>query len=355
MKQWYDGYQFGRFRGKYNPWAVCYYLNELTGCVHPRSLPSDEDILALIKSCARNYWDKTGSTGVIEKQMEMAPSEFCEVANKLLQEYKEHMNPDIVTPQSPKTAVYMPSDEFTLSSLAPEKFKQRAFLNLMLCAGYLTARSPTTVGIPNGEVQRVWESILRRVLLRNMSTGQDGTWKGKLLNEFYRGKTDFFQMLMESAVVQLARHTNTYREMEYTNVAVGAIASATKLGILTPTHKRDINGLDYTMIREAAAGKGRADWVMLLYSTKNVRGAFGAIVELKFIPNAKVSDEKVGKAKAKEGIDQIEERLYGTLVNDCVECIHIGVAVGVATVHMASKLFKRDNAGSKWIPTDSLI
>ncbi|KAJ2384902.1 hypothetical protein GGI23_006830, partial [Coemansia sp. RSA 2559] len=31
MKQWYDGYQFGRFRGKYNPWAVCYYLNELTG------------------------------------------------------------------------------------------------------------------------------------------------------------------------------------------------------------------------------------------------------------------------------------------------------------------------------------
>ncbi|KAJ1783470.1 hypothetical protein LPJ59_006577 [Coemansia sp. RSA 2399] len=285
----------------------------------------------------------------------MDPSKFCKVANTLLQEYKEHTNPGIVTSRSGKTVVHMPSEEFTISSMSPEYFKQSAFLNLMLSAGYLTARSPTTVGIPNGELQRVWESILKRVLLRGVSIGQGGALKSKVLNEFYRGKTDCFHTLMETAIKNISERTDKYGEMEYAHVAVSAITCMERTGIYTHTDQPDISDVDITMSRGPAAGTGYVDWVMLLHSTKNVRTTFAMIVKLRHIPNEEIHNEELGKAKAEEGIDQIDEERYGALIENCVECIHIGMAVGLNTVHMASRMFKRDNAKSKGTPTESLL
>ncbi|KAJ1904538.1 hypothetical protein LPJ81_002439 [Coemansia sp. IMI 209127] len=143
--------------------------------------------------------------------------------------------------------------------------------------------------------------------------------------------------------------------MGYAHVAVAAIIYIPESGIYTHNNQPDISDVDITMSCEPAAGNDCADWVILLHSTKNVRTTFAMIVKLRHIPNEEIHNEELGKGKAEEGIDQIDEERYGALAENCVECIHIGMAVGLNTVHMASQLFKRDNAKSEWAPTDSLV
>ncbi|KAJ2664302.1 hypothetical protein IWW48_000819, partial [Coemansia sp. RSA 1200] len=156
MRKWYNGYHFDRFGGKYNPWSTCFYLKELGKNVQPSSLLSEEKVLTLISSRACNYWDKTGSPGLIETQMELYPSEFCELANRLLAEYSDYLNTDPFNDQPSRTVVHLPSAEFSLSRLAAGEFNADAFLKLALHAGYLTIRNSTAVGIPDGELQYVW-------------------------------------------------------------------------------------------------------------------------------------------------------------------------------------------------------
>ncbi|KAJ2494210.1 hypothetical protein GGI11_008944, partial [Coemansia sp. RSA 2049] len=153
IKQWYDGYQLYRFRGKYNPWSVCFYFNSLTQSISDAESYSDGDISMLIKSSAQNYWDETGSPGLIERQMELYPGEFCTLANELFREYALYSNLQPLTSMPHDALVELPLARFRLSDLATGHFNRDALLSLALYAGYLTVRSSTTVGIPNGELR----------------------------------------------------------------------------------------------------------------------------------------------------------------------------------------------------------
>ncbi|KAJ2616477.1 hypothetical protein EV177_001036, partial [Coemansia sp. RSA 1804] len=327
MRKWYNGYHFGRFGGKYNPWSVCFYLKELGKDLQPSSLLSEENVLTLISSCARNYWDKTGSPGLIEAQMELYPSEFCELANRLLAEYSDYLNTDPFNDQPSRTVVHLPSAVFSLLRLAAGEFDADAFLKLVLHAGYLTIRSSTAVGIPDGELQYVWELLMERLLLRHVSKDQIMMQKGNMLGELHRGRTDTLCYLATASHGVLANH-NKYQEFEYANLAVSTIYYAAKHGVLTHISQPEVSSADCVLVRELSAGQGRSDWVTFLHSSKNRRNEFGMIVEFKFIPNEKIGDPDFGKAKAEEGMNQIGKTKYASMLGSCVECIHIGLAIG---------------------------
>ncbi|KAJ2693979.1 hypothetical protein GGH99_000891, partial [Coemansia sp. RSA 1285] len=354
IKQWYDGYQFDRFGGKYNPWSVCLYLKHLTKKVIPTKIYTDEEASALFKSCARNYWDETGSPGLIERQMELYPGEFCTLANELFREYALYSNLQPLTSMPHDALVELPLAKFRLSDLATGHFNRDALLSLALYAGYLTVRSSTTVGIPNGELRCVWESILTRMLLHSTSDSQCRLEKGKLLKELHRGKTDYLCQLIKSSCSVLANHKN-HKEFEYANIAVVTINCAARYGVITHPDQPDISSFDYTINRESASGQGNVDWVTLLHSTANVRNAFGMVVEFKHIPDDQVESSRAGRGKAKRGFKQISDKHYNMTMDRCVECIHIGMSIGRGVVHAEPQLYKRDSSDSEWVEVDALL
>ncbi|KAJ2506905.1 hypothetical protein H4217_008925 [Coemansia sp. RSA 1939] len=101
--------------------------------------------------------------------MELYPGEFCTPANELFREYALYSNLQPLTSMPHDALVELPLAKFRLSDLATGHFNRDALLSLALYAGYLTVRSSTTVGIPNGELRCVWESILARMLLHSTS------------------------------------------------------------------------------------------------------------------------------------------------------------------------------------------
>ncbi|KAJ2692699.1 hypothetical protein GGH99_001562 [Coemansia sp. RSA 1285] len=226
--------------------------------------------------------------------------------------------------------VELPLAKFRLSDLATGHFNRDALLSLALYAGYLTVRSSTTVGIPNGELRCVWESILARMLLHSTSDSQCRLEKGKLLKELHRGKTDYLCQLIKSLCSVLANHKN-HKELEYANIAV------------------------VTINRESASGQGNVDWMTLLHSTANVRNAFGMVVEFKHILDDQVGSSRAGRGKAKRGFKQISDKHYNMTMARCVECIHIGMSIGRGVVHAESQLYKRDSSDSQWIEVDTLL
>ncbi|KAJ2513141.1 hypothetical protein H4217_006496 [Coemansia sp. RSA 1939] len=306
IKQWYDGYQLYRFRGKYNPWSVCFYFNSLTQSISDAESYSDGDISMLIKSSAQNYWDETGSPGLIERQMELYPGEFCTLANELFREYALYSNLQPLTSMPHDALVELPLARFRLSDLATGHFNRDALLSLALYAGYLTVRSSTTVGIPNGELR------------------------------------------------VLANHKN-HKEFEYANIAVVTINCAARYGVITHPDQPDISSFDYTINRESASGQGNVDWVTLLHSTANVRNAFGMVVEFKHIPDDQVESSRAGRGKTKRGFKQISDEHYNMTMDRCVECIHIGMSIGRGVVHAESQLYKRDSADSEWVEVGTLL
>ncbi|KAJ2654498.1 hypothetical protein IWW48_006059 [Coemansia sp. RSA 1200] len=354
IRQWYNGYQLYRFSGKYNPWSVCFCLKHLVQRISGKEGYSGESVSKLVNLSTKNYWDRTGSPGLIQRQMELHPDEFCELANILFKEFAEHSNRDPFADIPSEAAIELPWSDFRLSDLATEDFNQSAFLNLALYSGYLTVRSSATVGIPNGELQRVWDAILRQMLLHSVSSNRSLLKKGKLLTELHNGKTDYLCQLIKGSCAILANH-KSHKEFEYANIAVATINCAASFGVFTHPSQTDCCPFDYTINRESAAGQGNIDWVTLLHSTKNERNAFGMLVEFKHIPDDTVKSNRVGYGKAKKGLQQIKDKYYSLSMDRCVECIHIGISIGRGAVHAVSQLYMRDSTEEEWIETDSLV
>ncbi|KAJ2381881.1 hypothetical protein GGI05_005834, partial [Coemansia sp. RSA 2603] len=67
IKDWYNGYYIGRFRGKYNPWSVSSFIETLCNTLGQTPAPhSAEQMRAITQSAARAFWVTTGTTGLIE-------------------------------------------------------------------------------------------------------------------------------------------------------------------------------------------------------------------------------------------------------------------------------------------------
>ncbi|KAJ1996831.1 hypothetical protein GGI06_006662, partial [Coemansia sp. S85] len=82
IKKWYNGYYIGRFRGKYNPWSVSSFIEALCGLLSQTTSDKEADIAAITKSAARAYWVTTGTTGLIEAQIDRHRSQFIHLAKR---------------------------------------------------------------------------------------------------------------------------------------------------------------------------------------------------------------------------------------------------------------------------------
>ncbi|KAJ2365931.1 hypothetical protein IW150_006083, partial [Coemansia sp. RSA 2607] len=57
IKDWYNGYYIGRFRGKYNPWSVSSFIETLCNTLGQTPAPhSAEQMRAITQSAARAFW-----------------------------------------------------------------------------------------------------------------------------------------------------------------------------------------------------------------------------------------------------------------------------------------------------------
>ncbi|KAJ2551488.1 hypothetical protein EV175_003675 [Coemansia sp. RSA 1933] len=85
---WYNGYYIGRFRGKYNPWSVSSFIECLCNLLNQTSSNKAEDIKRIVKAAAKAYWVTTGTTGLIEAQIDRHRMQFIHLAKRLLRNYE---------------------------------------------------------------------------------------------------------------------------------------------------------------------------------------------------------------------------------------------------------------------------
>ncbi|KAJ2743645.1 hypothetical protein GGI20_003592 [Coemansia sp. BCRC 34301] len=81
-------YYIGRLRGKYNPWSVSSFIEALCRLLGQTTGDEEADIAAITKSAARAYWVTTGTTGLIEAQIDRHRPQFIHLAKRLLRDYE---------------------------------------------------------------------------------------------------------------------------------------------------------------------------------------------------------------------------------------------------------------------------
>ncbi|KAJ2646152.1 hypothetical protein GGH99_008111, partial [Coemansia sp. RSA 1285] len=62
VRDWYNGYYIGRFRGKYNPWSVSSFIESLCNLLNKTTSNKADDVKRIVNSAAKAYWVTTGST-----------------------------------------------------------------------------------------------------------------------------------------------------------------------------------------------------------------------------------------------------------------------------------------------------
>ncbi|KAJ2321302.1 hypothetical protein IWW52_000829 [Coemansia sp. RSA 2704] len=355
IRSWYNGYFIGRFRGKYNPWSVSSFIEELC-IVLNQSQSRRTNIKRIIQTAARSYWVTTGTTGLIEAQIDRHRAQFTELAQKLLRNYElTKLNEDADKTMCEPPHVPLNSTQLNLISLDQDQFSEPGLLTLCLFAGYLTRHSSTSVCIPNHEVYQVWLKLFARAVMgAEMADNSTNYERGALLSELWRGKTNILGNLAISSHGVLSNH-NKFLEADYANHFANTIVAVSRFGMVTHPKQPSIQLSDMVPIRENHTGLGKCDYVMRLYSTDNVANQFGVVVEFKLIENHQRNNAKHHKLRAEHGLRQIAERNYDSCLYSCLERMDIGVAIGNNVVYAVSKLYRRESEYMPWKEVDSLV
>ncbi|KAJ1886277.1 hypothetical protein LPJ81_006735, partial [Coemansia sp. IMI 209127] len=334
IRDWYNGYYIGRFRGKYNPWSVSSFIECLCNLLNQTSSTRAEDVKRIVKSAAKAYWVTTGTTGLIEAQIDRHRMQFIHLAKRLLRNYeitkiKRHNRRRSRLRES--AHVPLVSTRLNLSSF--DQFSEPGMLTLCLYAGYLTRRLSTSVCIPNHEVYQVWLQLFARAVLgTELADNSTNSERGALLTEFWQGKTDLLRTLATSSHGVLSNHTE-YKEKDYANHVANTIMAVSRFGVLTHPKQRSVKVSHVIPMRENHAGVGRCDYTMRLYSTANHPNQFGVIIEFKLIPDAKRDDGAVHRELAHQALQQITTKNYDSCLLGCLERMDIGMAIGNNAVY----------------------
>ncbi|KAJ2351154.1 hypothetical protein GGH92_001983 [Coemansia sp. RSA 2673] len=361
IKKGYNGYYIGRFRGKYNPWSVSSFIEALCGLLSQTTSDEEADIAAITKSAARAYWVTTGTTGLIEAQIDRHRPQFIHLAKRLLCDYEatkskaESSSPDKTSLEPSPPPVPLVSTRLNLINFDSELFSEPGLLMLCLYAGYLTRRLSTSVCIPNHEVYQVWLQLFARAVLgTELADNSTNNARGALLSELWKNKTNLLCTLATSSHGVLSNHNN-YLENDYANHFANTIMAVSRFGMLTHPKQRTVEISHVVATRENHAGNGRCDYVMRLFSSKNRPNQFGVVIEFKLIENSRREDTAYHKERAEEGLRQIGIKNYDACLVGCLERMDVGMAIGNSAVYAVSRLFRRPNAHSAWEEVDSLF
>ncbi|KAJ2213603.1 hypothetical protein EV179_003718 [Coemansia sp. RSA 487] len=356
IKDWYNGYHFGRFRGKHNPWSVCAFIECLCSQLESSEHGEIQSVPDAINSAARAYWVATGTADLIEQQFINYRDQAIRLMESLIREYRETrlsgLDHDLALSNSQAVSLQLPKPNINIISSG--KYSAEGMLTLCLFAGYLTHKHPDSVCIPNHEVYNVWCTLFTRTLLGTGFTERsDVNARGSLLVELWEGKTTILSSFINEAFGTLTNHAK-YKEKHYANIVAAVLAAASCLGALSHPDQASSHTSHAVTTRENHTGDGRCDHLMRLYSTNNQPNQFGVLIEFKLIPQEKRDNIKHHEVLAKEALDQIIEKKYPACLSGCTERLDIGIAIGSNVVHILTQLHKLDAATKKWIPVECL-
>ncbi|KAJ2160826.1 hypothetical protein GGF46_001956 [Coemansia sp. RSA 552] len=349
IRDWYNGYFIGRFRGKYNPWSVSSFIESLCGLLNQAAPTAVEDA---VLAAARPYWVTTGTTGLIEAQIDRHRLKFAALAKRLLRSYDAGRRKRRL---SSSVHVQLTSTRLNMMALDSDRFSESGLLTLCLYAGYLTREQSMSVCIPNHEVYQVWQELFARAVLgTELTDSSTNLERGALLKELWHGKTDILGVLATSSHAVLSNH-NKYNEADYANHVANTIMAVTRFGMLSHPDQETIDISDVVVIRENETGLGKSDYIMRLRSPNNVANQFGVIIEFKVIGAGRRKDTGHHVERATCGLKQIAEKNYDACLAGCRLRLDIGVAIGNNAVYCIPKMHKRKSPDGPWIETDSLI
>ncbi|KAI9502836.1 hypothetical protein BX070DRAFT_225679 [Coemansia spiralis] len=358
IREWYNGYYIGRFRGKYNPWSVSCFIECLCNLLNQTSSDDPEDIKKIVGSAAKAYWVTTGTTGLIEAQIDRHRTQFIQLAKELLRNYEVAKVKQKNRRRSrlrESSHVPLVSTRLNLINFDNEQFSEPGILTLCLYAGYLTRRLSTSVCIPNHEVYQVWLQLFARAVLgTELADNSTNSERGALLRELWQGKTDLLCTLATSSHGVLSNHKE-YREKDYANHVANTLMAVSRFGVLTHPRQKSVKVSHVVPIRENHTGVGKCDYTMRLYSSSNQPNQFGVIIEFKHIPDGKRSNTKLHREMAEQALAQITTKNYDSCLLGCLERMDIGMAIGNNAVYAVSRSYKRSSADEPWHHVSTLV
>ena len=260
VKQWYDGFVFGKKRGIYNPWSILNYLD--TGRF-------------------TTYWANTSSNGLIGKLIREATPEVKIKMEDLLEG-------KTLTTQIDEQIVYNQLD-----------VGEEAIWSLLLASGYLKVEryeNDPSIGweeyelsLTNMEVRLMFQNMIRQWFTKDI-TSYNNFVKALLLND---------KKAMNRYMNRVAIHSFSYfdtgknpSEAEPERFYHGFV-----LGLLVELRDR------YAVLSNRESGFGRYD-VMLEPLKKN---DYAYIIEFKVHDS---EDEQTLEDTVKAALEQIEEKQY---------------------------------------------
>ena len=292
VKQWYDGYKFGKTEKIYNPWSIVNYI-------------------AFNEEGFKAHWVNTGRDMLIRERITEP-------------KVKENLQ-DLITGKSIEKKLH---DNFIFADLDNEVIENdddALIWTLLTYSGYLTQvkelkHDNYELKIPNNEIKTVFKEIIVNWLKEKVRIRRETliSTSEYLINnkipEFEKG----FKQIVGDTISYFDTAPTIDKKTKKITTSKEQIFHVYTLGLLA------VLSDDFNIKSNREAGEGRYDIMLIPYNkTKN-----GVVIEIKQIE--KRENEEIGafnrriNAKIKEGLNQINENKYYTeLIQDGIKSENI--------------------------------
>lgn len=256
IREWYDGYQFGK-KAVYCPWDVISYCRNL--CVDPDAIPED-------------FWSNTSSNSIV--------SRFIDKANKQTRDEIENLI-------SGETVIKEIKQELTYNEL--DKSIENLW-SILFTTGYLTQREridsrKLRLAIPNREIKELFELQIREWFQEKSS--EDVKKLDKLCMAFPDGDAETIEDLFNDYLWNTISIRDMAVKGRKENFYHGVL-----LGLLSHME-------NWAVWSNIESGEGYCD--ILLEVPEN---RVGVVIEMKY------AQEDRMEAACTEALKQIEQRQY---------------------------------------------
>lgn len=256
IREWYDGYQFGK-KAVYCPWDVISYCRNL--CADPDAIPED-------------FWSNTSSNSIV--------SRFIDKANKQTRDEIENLI-------SGETVIKEIKQELTYNEL--DKSIENLW-SILFTTGYLTQREridsrKLRLAIPNREIKELFELQIREWFQEKSS--EDVKKLDKLCMAFPDGDAETIEDLFNDYLWNTISIRDTAVKGRKENSYHGVL-----LGLLSHME-------NWAVWSNIESGEGYCD--ILLEVPEN---RVGVVIEMKY------AQEDRMEAACTEALKQIEQRQY---------------------------------------------
>ena len=256
MREWYDGYQFGK-KAVYCPWDVISYCRNL--CADPDAIPED-------------FWSNTSSNSIV--------SRFIDKANKQTRDEIENLI-------SGETVIKEIKQELTYNEL--DKSIENLW-SILFTTGYLTQREridsrKLRLAIPNREIKELFELQIREWFQEKSS--EDVKKLDKLCMAFPDGDAETIEDLFNDYLWNTISIRDTAVKGRKENFYHGVL-----LGLLSHME-------NWAVWSNIESGEGYC-YILLEVPENRV----GVVIEMKY------AQEDRMEAACTEALKQIEQRQY---------------------------------------------